>query len=193
MKNTNPPAAYTAEQISDWFCAWNANPENNWVASGDYSLHWPMLKDRLFFLMYVAQGHYLATFGQPLFDDTLLATKYGPVVDTIHYLTKRRAVIEVSSDFKVMDFRASDHLFLSCIWDAYRSWTGVMIADMRNEAPFAGMPKKRVQELTHEAIAYSFHPSKPVHHLYAYLDDKAIAGFHDALAKENADYLANAR
>lgn len=39
-------------------------------------------------LLYFAQGHYLARTGKPLFDDTIEAWKYGPVVPSIYYAYK---------------------------------------------------------------------------------------------------------
>lgn len=40
-------------------------------------------------LLYYCQGHHLATFGQPLFEDTISAWDMGPVVGTLWYAEKQ--------------------------------------------------------------------------------------------------------
>lgn len=188
MKNTNPPAAYTSQQIADWLCVWNAIPDTGCSHTSPFR---PMRKDRLFFLMYVAQGHYLATFGRPLFDGTLLATKRGPVVDDIGFLAKRKAVIEVESGFRISEIKPVDHMFLSAVWCAYQDWTDLMLAEIRHEKPFWGLARREMVVMTHEAMAYQLHPSKPVVYFNRYFDGKALREFYETVAKEDAAYLAN--
>ena len=52
-------------------------------------------------LLYMAQGHYLAKYGKPLFDDRIEAWDHGPVVPSVYYSYKRlgdRSIKEYNPD-----------------------------------------------------------------------------------------------
>jgi uncharacterized phage-associated protein len=49
-------------------------------------------------LLYYCQGHHLATFGEPLFEDTISAWDMGPVVGTLWHAEKQGTLRPVRSD-----------------------------------------------------------------------------------------------
>ncbi|RDU60740.1 Panacea domain-containing protein [Helicobacter marmotae] len=57
-------------------------------------------------LLYLAQGHYIAVFDEPLFNDKIEAWRYGPVVKSVY--DKFKKYKDLSIDFKELDkFNAS--------------------------------------------------------------------------------------
>jgi uncharacterized phage-associated protein len=69
----------------------NINEVVGWIVRYDHSLNMESMQDsdltnlKLQKLLYYVQGHYLAEFGDPLFEDDLVAWKHGPVVPRIYY------------------------------------------------------------------------------------------------------------
>lgn len=56
-------------------------------------------------LLYYAQGVYLAVYNKPLFDDDIVAWKYGPAIQAVHnkYIGKR-AITGTISDSDIADY-----------------------------------------------------------------------------------------
>jgi uncharacterized phage-associated protein len=79
--------------IAKWFIAWTGQVEEARLSN---------LK--LQKLLYYAQGHYLATAGQPLFDDRIQAWSHGPVVPTVYHEYKKfgrdNIVLDDADDFR---------------------------------------------------------------------------------------------
>lgn len=193
MNDMKLPAPYDAQQIADWFCAWNTIPEAE--KDDDYQstvVFRPMTRGRLNFLMYVTQGHYLAHFGKPLYSDTLFATRRGPILDSGDDRIKRKDVVQFSPDFKITDINFVDQAFLAAVWQTYGSWYDIMIAQVIDEPPFKGLAKGAFELLTHEAMAYRFHASNGISCGYFILGPNALTEFHEGIDRVNAEFLARA-
>jgi uncharacterized phage-associated protein len=70
-------AKYTAEQIANWFLAYNRQFEA--TCDGELLSNMKLQK-----LLYYAQGSFLALEGHPLFSDDIEAWTHGPVVPSVY-------------------------------------------------------------------------------------------------------------
>lgn len=76
---------YTAQDIAKWFLYKNYAEQKEKVASNDdFEVYDGITHLKLQKLLYNAQGVYLATTGQKLFNDDLVAWDHGPVVKDVY-------------------------------------------------------------------------------------------------------------
>jgi uncharacterized phage-associated protein len=119
-------AKYTATLIASWFTAW-AEAEDAEVTN---------LK--LQKLLYYAQGHHLANYGTPLFDDAVQAWSHGPVVHNVYRRLKHfgsdHVVLTDDDDFTwdQVDEETSD--FLIQVWNAYGHLAAWKLRNMSHAA-----------------------------------------------------------
>ena len=104
-------ATYRAATIAKWFTAW-AEAEDAEVSN---------LK--LQKLLYYAQGHHLALYGEPLFDDPIQAWSHGPVVKDVYHALKTfgsgNVTLPEADDFRWDDVDEETSQFLIKIWNSY--------------------------------------------------------------------------
>lgn len=102
---------YSATTIAKWFVDW-ANAED-----ADLS------NLKLQKLLYYAQGHHLAVFGQPLFNDKIQAWSHGPVVPDVYHQFKgfKSGSILLNDDdpFDWDDVDPDTTQFLIKVWNTY--------------------------------------------------------------------------
>lgn len=90
-------------------------------------------------LLYYAQGHFLASKGQPLFDDPIQAWSHGPVVPDIYHAFKKFSSGDVQLDegdkftFDSVDDDTTQ--FLLGVWDKYARFSAWGLRNMTHNEP----------------------------------------------------------
>ena len=116
------PARYSAAVIATWFTAW-AEAEDAEVTN---------LK--LQKLLYFAQGHHLAEFGTPLFDEPVQAWSHGPVVRTVYRHLKHfgsdDVVLADDDPFRWEQVDDQTSQFLTRVWSTYGHLAAWKLRDM---------------------------------------------------------------
>jgi uncharacterized phage-associated protein len=121
-------AKYTAMDVANWF--------TQWADFNDADLSNMKLQK----LLYYAQGHYLAFFGEPLFDEELEAWSHGPVVPSVYRAFKENGSGDIpptpSFDLSSIDPHTTE--FLQKIWNTYGGIAAWKLRDMtHSEDPWA--------------------------------------------------------
>jgi uncharacterized phage-associated protein len=116
--------------IAKWFIAWTGEVEEARLSN---------LK--LQKLLYYAQGHYLASTRQPLFDDRIQAWSHGPVVPTVYHEYKAFGrddiVLDDTDDFQWDQVDEQTTEFLMRIWNTYGGLAAWRLRNMtHDEAPW---------------------------------------------------------
>lgn len=124
-------------------------------------------------LLYYAHGWHLAVEGSPLLKEAVEAWKWGPVVSSIYHEFKgfgSRPIDRPASDYR-QDTEGNWRIyiprltpgeieesgqFLDQIWDIYRDWSGVEMADASHAK---GSPWRKVREGKAETIIDNKHIS----------------------------------
>lgn len=123
-------ATYTAMTIAKWFIAWAEDAEDTGLSN---------LK--LQKLLYYAQGHHLASRGEPLFRDQLQAWSHGPVVPTVYHAFKDAGsgpiTLADDDDFEWTDVDMETAQFLGKVWNTYGGIAAWRLRNMtHDEAPW---------------------------------------------------------
>lgn len=113
-------------------------------------------------MLYYAQGHYLAIFGKPLFDDPIEAWDYGPVVKAIYDKFKKYGRLAI--DFNELEnFNASlyDETHLDILPFVFKKYNGYGAWELRdkthNEAPWRDTYEKFItKEIPQDKIKAFF-------------------------------------
>ncbi|MDT0264380.1 Panacea domain-containing protein [Jatrophihabitans lederbergiae] len=120
---------YNALTIAKWFVAWAEAEDAD------------MSNLKLQKLLYYAQGHSLASTGQPLFSDTIQAWAHGPVVPSVYHEFKHWESGDVHLDdddpfdFSDVDGEATDLLLRT--WNTYGGYAAWRLRNMtHNESPW---------------------------------------------------------
>ena len=106
-------------------------------------------------LVYYAQGIYLAMHGEPIFNDTIQAWNYGPVVPDLYHRFKEHGAegIHAEPGFDPASIDKSTLDFLDEIFDAFGQFSAIRLmeishsdkcwkdADSGEEIPHAAMEK----------------------------------------------------
>ncbi|SDM90235.1 Panacea domain-containing protein [Allokutzneria albata] len=126
-------AKYDATTIAKWFIAWAGEAAN---AS--------MSNLKLQKILYYAQGHHIARYGQPLFVDEIQAWSHGPVVPTVYRRFKQFGADEIELDefdeFAWDDVDEETAQFLMLIWNTY-----------------GGLAAWRLRNMTHDEDPWKHH------------------------------------
>lgn len=120
---------YTASTVAKWFIAYAEADEAD------------LSNLKLQKLLYYAQGHYLAEYGSPLFDDAIQAWAHGPVVPAVYHEYKHCGSGDIQLGdgdpflFEDIDSATSD--FLARVWNTYGEFAAWRLRDMtHNEKPW---------------------------------------------------------
>ncbi len=95
---------------------------------------------RLQKLLYYAQAWYLVNFDRPLFDDTIKAWTFGPVVGSVYYIYKKFRHTPI--DYKNKEdigklFSEQDKEFLAEFYGVYSNYSAHDLLNMsHNDAPW---------------------------------------------------------
>lgn len=91
---------------------------------------------RLQKLLYYAQGWHLAYKDAPMFDESIEAWPWGPVIPTIYHQFKQygRAGIE-GKDVGDFDLSESEKRFVGNVWDTYKGFSAIRLSEMTHKEP----------------------------------------------------------
>ena len=93
-------------------------------------------------LMFFAQGHHLAKYGRPLFNESIEAWYYGPVISCVYQKYKvcgRNPIPTVDDDYSLANFTREEQLFLAEILREYGGYTAGALVSMthRPDTPWS--------------------------------------------------------
>ena len=118
---------YSATTIAKWFVDW-ANAEDAELSN---------LK--LQKLLYYAQGHHLALYGQPLFREDLQAWSHGPVVPSVYREFKAfgagSIVLADDDPFNWDEIDSATSQFLAKVWNTYGGIAAWKLRNMTHDEP----------------------------------------------------------
>lgn len=125
----NTSARYTAEEIADWFIAYN----NVIMAESDaeYISNLKLQK-----LLYYAQGIYSALTDELLFKDDFVAWKHGPVVDIVYHKYKRYGSegIKIEDDEDLFIISDEDTIkILEQVYNVFGQYSAWKLRNMTHE------------------------------------------------------------
>lgn len=153
-------APYSAMTVAKWFIEWaETEPEEEGTISN--------LK--LQKLLYYAQGHYLASGGEPLFDDRIEAWSHGPVVPSVYRRFR---------DFGAGDIRLPDDDPFR--WDQVDPETTKFLIEVWNT--YGQFAAWRLRNMTHDESPWrdSFRPDED--HLV--IDQASIRSYFEQLSSD---------
>lgn len=131
---------HTASQIAKWFLAHNRMV--SYDEGAEYISNLKLQK-----LLYYAQGCSLALYGEPLFDDPIVAWQHGPVVESVYHEYKSNGAngIPFEDDFDFTRFTQRENELLDEVYDTFGQYSAWKLRNMtHNETPW------RVTELNDE-------------------------------------------
>lgn len=120
-------AKYSAMDIAKWFTKWSD------FNDADLS------NMKLQKLLYYAQGHYLAEYGEPLFDEEIEAWSHGPVVPVVYQSYKEFGPndIPAADDFELSQIDPKTTEFLQKVWNTYGGFAAWKLRSMtHSEGPW---------------------------------------------------------
>ena len=119
---------YTAEQIAEWFLAYN-----DYQMEANYAD--PISNMKLNKLLYYAQGCYLAITGNPLFNDRIEGWTHGPVIPAIYHKYKEYGANGIKYDRKYYDNTISreDEKILFDVYDRFAQYSAYGLRNMTHQ------------------------------------------------------------
>ena len=121
--------AITARDVADYFLA-HVDEE-----SGDNISNLKLQK-----LLYYAQGFHLALFGEPLFDDAIVAWQHGPVVADLYHTFKEfgAGAIPPPESFDTAKYSPKITELLDEVLEVYGQFSALRLRSMtHDEAPWS--------------------------------------------------------
>jgi uncharacterized phage-associated protein len=135
-------APYPVLTVARWFIAW-AGEE----ADTDLS------NLKLQKVLYYAQGHHLARFGTPVFNEAVDAWAHGPVVKTAYHAFKdfEGAAIQFDGEYDWDQIDPETTQFLIEVWATYGALAAWKLREMTHAEPpwqmaFDGSPDKEIPQ-----------------------------------------------
>lgn len=123
---------YTSEQVAKWFLTYNNIRIVNDGASRITNL-------KLQKLLYYAQGTYMAIMDKKLFNDPILAWRYGPTIERIYYMyrTNKNDGISFNEDFDLSSFDDETNAILEDVYNTFGQFSTWKLNEMScNELPW---------------------------------------------------------
>lgn len=118
---------YTAQQVAEWFLAYN---QIRLVEDGADCISNLKLQK----LLYYAQGSYLGITGNVLFDDPIVAWKHGPVVESIYHRYKRYGYLGIPADeISLPEFDPETESILESVYDTFGQFSAWKLRDKTHE------------------------------------------------------------
>ncbi|WP_343764402.1 Panacea domain-containing protein [Gangjinia marincola] len=90
-------------------------------------------------LLYYVQGYNLAVFGKPLFNDSIEAWQYGPVVKTAyhHFKDFGSSAITLTEDDQIAELEDEEEGLFQEVLDEYSQFSAIRLMEMtHDEAPW---------------------------------------------------------
>lgn len=126
---TGGQVVYSALKIAKWFIAWATAEEAD------------LSNLKLQKLLYYAQGHHVASRGEPLFTDGLRAWSHGPVVPAVYHQYKSFGSSDITlpddDPFSWADIDPDTTQFLINVWETYGGYGAWRLRNMtHDESPW---------------------------------------------------------
>ena len=106
-------------------------------------------------ILYYIQGWYLAFKDKPVFDEDILAWKYGPVVSDVYYQFSYLGATDIATSDYVPDspctLEGSDKTLIDAIWDKYKQYSPTELVTMTH----LSRPWKEVHSDPNNEIIYT--------------------------------------
>jgi len=128
---------HSASDVAKWFLAHNRIYVNEEGADSISNL-------KLQKLLYYAQGSFLAVYGEPLFDDKIMAWQHGPVVESVYreYKANGSEGIPFEDDFDFSSFTTEENELLTEVYNVFGQYSAWKLRNMtHNEAPWKNTEK----------------------------------------------------
>ena len=116
---------------------------------------------KLMKLLYLAQGVYLAAFNKPLFNDPIVAWKYGPAVESVHqrFAGQRGIVGNISDndrgDYQEVEQNTDVSLVMNAVYDTYGDMSASDLVKLtHSQSPWRDT--KQSQEISRESMQSYF-------------------------------------
>lgn len=117
----------TADNVARWFLSRNKVRALNGAA--DFISNLKLQK-----LLYYAQGMYLALYGEPLFEDEIVAWQYGPVVETVYQKYKANGSDGIKNFVPPTEnFSSNEEAVLQFTQKTFGQFSAWKLADMTHE------------------------------------------------------------
>lgn len=151
--------SHDALKVVDWFIAWN---EDDWPLAS-------ITTEKMYALLYYAQGHHLGLYGTPLYKGAIEANHWGLVIPSLSLPEKqlRYAPIVLLSDkdFDFNDFTEKENKFLVEVWKTYGPLMGSELTQqVIGEYPWlAAYHNEYDATITHTSLRGFFVPIRGMH------------------------------
>ena len=123
--------AYQAKEIAEKIIKYEHSKEN-----GEYVSNMKLQK-----LLYYQQGFHLAYFGNALFDESIEAWMYGPVVPAVYDIYKDYGSKGLEFDGDVITLREEEESLFDEVMKVYGKFSAVGLMDLTHkEAPWTTTP-----------------------------------------------------
>ena len=113
--------ALKASQIADWMLAKAG-------IDGETLTNLKLQK-----LVYIANGWHLALLSESLFDESVEAWTYGPVVPSVYQNFKRFGAGAINEPGTLYSFGERTGAILNAVWDAYANFSAVQLVAMTHK------------------------------------------------------------
>jgi uncharacterized phage-associated protein len=90
-------------------------------------------------ILYYLQGHFLAVFDKPLFEEKIEAWKFGPVIGNIYqkYKIYDKCIPTDNLEYDISNLTEDEINFIKNIYDIYSNFSAKRLVEMtHSEAPF---------------------------------------------------------
>lgn len=133
---------------------------NKIIASTDTSQGDLISNLKLQKLLYYCQGFFLAATGERLFDNSIEAWQYGPVVSEVYHNFKHfgNGEISISADTQLIELKPTEEALFNEVLDEYAQFSAIKLMNMtHDESPWKNtFPEKPQAVIPDEVIIEYF-------------------------------------
>ncbi len=110
-------------------------------------------------ILYLAQAYFLVKVGKPLFEDTIEAWEYGPVVPAVYRKYRRKGSDPIFLKSDVDSISTEDKETLQKVWDSFGGYSASkLVAITHAHDPWKDAYSSENSEITNEAISNFYAP-----------------------------------
>lgn len=99
-------------------------------------------------LAYICHGWHLAIVGRPLFDETVEAWAYGPVVPSLYHEYKHFGRDPISESGDVSELPANSRRIIRGVWEKYNELSATQLSAMTHSPGTPWSETKRIRRVT---------------------------------------------
>jgi uncharacterized phage-associated protein len=110
-------------------------------------------------ILYFAQAYYLAKLGKPLFQDSIEAWEYGPVVPEVYHKFKKHKSDPIIEEKDKSKISPEDKEYLNKIWESFGGYSTSRLIDISHaHTPWKVAYKNTNKQITLEALSDYYTP-----------------------------------